>query len=374
LNAMQEEVAWLKERALHNKAGAIERYFLQNDKMIKQAYIHEWHVFAHMMRKIREVDGVHFARQQDAAYLQAVLADLKNRRLHDKAANLERFFMCNDRLTKQAFIHEWLHFTKEQRKLHEIDGVHYGRQQDIDALQAEIARLKEARLHDKRRSLERLFYQNDKEMLHVYMHEWRAFMRNMRHVREADGHREVVKGVEHRLAVAEALIKHLGGQIMDFGVNVPSPSFEPEPENAGEASYLKQKLRDLLNGREIVTKPQPPPQQRTIEMASPRQVRSIVQEQPMAVYSTPSLEKTTRPSIAAETPVITQPATMQTSVRMQGMAPQLQTPQMIQPVGMNTGFDLRNPGVNVGAMQIIRRDLPTAQHGAIDRVEQIRQR
>jgi len=199
-------------------------------------------------------------------------------------------------------------------------------------------------------------------------------MRNMRHVREADGHREVVKGVEHRLAVAEALIKHLGGQIMDFGVNVPSPSFEPEPENAGEASYLKQKLRDLLNGREIVTKPQPPPQQRTIEMASPRQVRSIVQEQPMAVYSTPSLEKTTRPSIAAETPVITQPATMQTSVRMQGMAPQLQTPQMIQPVGMNTGFDLRNPGVNVGAMQIIRRDLPTAQHGAIDRVEQIRQR
>merc|ERR1719326_2589432 len=62
LNAMQEEVAWLKERALHNKAGAIERCFMQNDKMIKQAYIHEWHVFAHMMRKIREVDGVHFAR------------------------------------------------------------------------------------------------------------------------------------------------------------------------------------------------------------------------------------------------------------------------------------------------------------------------
>merc|ERR1719161_1709502 len=200
---MQALIARLKEMALHNKAKNIERYFMGSDNLLMQGYLHEWHIFAQQMRKIHEIDGIHYARQQDLAALQQAIADLKAKRLHTKAGAIERYFMASDRLMMQAYLHEWRHFTADMKKLHEIDGIHFARQQDIAYLQQEIARLKERRLHDKRRKIERFFMGNDKMMKHVYLTEWKHFTHQMRRVREVDGIHNARDSYERRMARAE---------------------------------------------------------------------------------------------------------------------------------------------------------------------------
>lgn len=143
----------------------------------------------------------------------------------------------------QAYLHEWREFTHEMKKLHEVDGIHYARQQDMVYLHDEIAKLKAKRLHDRRRTLENFFLGSDKSKKTAYFHEWKHFMHEMKREREVDGIHGVRESVAVRLEKAEALLRVLGGAIMDYEIgDAPQKGHQME----GEAQYLKHGLHNVL--------------------------------------------------------------------------------------------------------------------------------
>lgn len=151
--------------------------------------------------------------------LQRTNSALKNKMLSDRRSTLEKYFMSNDHLIKQAVVGEWKRYIQIVRRQRDLEGIDAARVKEKKDYQHRIAQLENA----------------NREL--------------MEKNKELNGE---IEKLHRRQAEAEAVIHNCGEQLGRF----PLPQQNRTVPSHDASDYVKTKLHDIL--REVDPRYIPP--------------------------------------------------------------------------------------------------------------------